>query len=137
MPPSAASEPVVAPELSPRSSIINSAGNRSRISSARSGWRSRYSRRVGFSPRRWRSRNSSARTSTGLRESLEVDIGWLLSRGWTHGQLARLDRVHCGLQVLAWKELGVRGAPYRCSFGPGIDDRIALRRLKARMERLP
>src|SRR4051812_19474890 len=76
--PSPASEPVVPSESSPRSSIIRRAGNRSRISSASSGWRSRYSRRVGVSPRRLRSRNSSARASTGLRWSLEAVIGGLL-----------------------------------------------------------
>ena len=34
---------------------------------ASSGWRWQYSSRVGRSPRRWRSRNSSARASTGFR----------------------------------------------------------------------
>ncbi len=71
---SAASEPVVPPESLPRSSIIKQRGNRSRISPASSGWRSTYSRSVGCSPRRLRSRNSSARSSTGLRSSLEVFI---------------------------------------------------------------
>ena len=36
-------------------------------------------------------------------------------------------------EVLALKEIGTRDAPYRCSFRPGIDDRISLRRLQARM----
>src|SRR5262249_15167034 len=52
----------------------------SRISSASSGWRSRYSWRAGRSPRRFRSRKSSARSSTGFRSPLEVFIARLPSR---------------------------------------------------------
>ena len=51
----------------PRSSIIKSAGKSARISSASSGCSSAYSSGVTASPRRIRSRNSSDRTSTGLR----------------------------------------------------------------------
>src|SRR5262249_46411583 len=50
---------------------MHRAGKTKRISSASSGFRSQYSRIVGFSPRRWRSRNSSASNSTGLRSALE------------------------------------------------------------------
>src|SRR5262249_44391291 len=53
----------------PASSISRRAGNRSRISSARSGWARAYSAGSGRSPRRWRARKSSASSSTGLRRA--------------------------------------------------------------------
>src|SRR5262245_28950808 len=56
---------------------MSTASKTSRISSARSAWRSQYSWMVGFSPRLQRARNSSARSSTGLRASLEADIALL------------------------------------------------------------
>src|SRR5262249_7966609 len=60
-----------------RSSTISTASKTSRISSARSGWRSQYSRIVGRSPRLQRARNSSASSSTGLRASLGDDMALL------------------------------------------------------------
>src|SRR5215831_4158470 len=53
---------------------MSTASKTSRISSAKSGCRSQYSLMVGFSPRLWRARNSSARSSTGLRASVGDDM---------------------------------------------------------------
>src|SRR5215831_3814655 len=53
---------------------MSTASKTSRISSARSGWRSQYSLMVGFSPRLQRARNSSASNSTGPRSSLIEDM---------------------------------------------------------------
>ena len=50
---------------------MRTASKTSRISSASPGWRSQYSLMVGFSPRLQRARNSSAKSSTGLRASLD------------------------------------------------------------------
>src|SRR5262252_954469 len=56
---------------------MSTASRTSWISSANSGWRSQYSLMVGFSPRLQRTRNSSARSSTGLRSSLGEDMALL------------------------------------------------------------
>src|SRR5262249_5431826 len=61
-----------------RSSTMRTASKTSRISAARSGWRSQYSLIVGFSPRLWRARNSSASNSTGLWTSLDDDMASIL-----------------------------------------------------------
>ena len=66
-PPAVAIEPVRPAVSAPRSSISSKAGNNAAISSARSGCRAAYSSAVAASPLRFRARNSSARTSTGLR----------------------------------------------------------------------
>src|SRR5262249_826283 len=59
---------------------MHRAGNTRRISSARSGCRSQYSRIDGFSPRRSRSTKSSASISTGLRSGLASFIDRILNR---------------------------------------------------------
>ena len=129
---SAASEPVVAPELSPRSSIISRAGNRSRISSASSGWRSRYS---------LEGRLLAAALAVEELLGQELD-GVALVAGGVHRRRSSQPQGGCTRSMRALgQSVGsqpcledrARPAPQSCSLRPGIDDRISLSRFRARM----
>ena len=82
---------------------------------------------VGCSPRRLRSRNSSARASTGLRSSLEVVIEAPLSQSSLSSVAQALSAGTPSIRS------GLQACPRKCSLSPGMDDRISLSRFRARI----
>src|SRR5579864_978593 len=112
-------EPVRLPGSPPRSSITSKAGKTARISSANSGCCSAYSSGVAGSPRRLRSMNSSARASTGLRRSLDVDMGSLFLRRFGRSvRSPHVGRSRLSSRLRFSREAGQRREdqcnPFRC-----------------------